>query len=183
MERIWPRADIEEVRMHARRTMREVMHGIARSPDSPQRGRGDMSGTKKNTRVDLAEQAGRAAEGDRKDHVPRRGKPSSAAGPSSTVNSSACEWRWERRGGSPMTAPPVDIDTRREESHGARTMESSTARDLTHINGRTILVAEGDSQCRVASSSPPEPRRLPGFRGTTTLHRHSRSSSPRRRTW
>ena len=80
MERIWPRADIEYVRMRARRTMREVTRGVARCPDNPQRGRGNMSGTNTNTWVDLAEQAGRAANGDRNDHV-SAGEASSPAEP------------------------------------------------------------------------------------------------------
>jgi len=67
--------------MRARRTMRELTHGIARRPDSPQRGRGTMSGTKTNTRVDLAEQAGRAINGDRSDYV-SAGETASPAGPS-----------------------------------------------------------------------------------------------------
>jgi two-component system, OmpR family, phosphate regulon response regulator PhoB len=51
-----------------------------------------------------------------------------------------------------MTAPPVDIDIRREQSPaGVRTMESSDPSSRPeHVNGRTILVAEGDSQTRVA---------------------------------
>jgi hypothetical protein len=51
-----------------------------------------------------------------------------------------------------MTAPPVDVDVRREQhAGGVRTTESSDASSRPeHLNGRTILVAEGDSQCRVA---------------------------------
>ncbi len=53
-----------------------------------------------------------------------------------------------------MAAPPVDIDIRRESlgGGGVRAAEQAEAYTPTaqHIAGRTILVAEGDSQCRVA---------------------------------